>query len=148
MNMSLPKQQGFTLIELVMVIVILGILASFAVPRFAEITVDARASTVNGLAGSLRSAAALAHATSLARAASGAQSVNMDGVSIAMINFYPTASGIRDALQDITGFSFSTSATVATFERAGATTAASCRATYTQAATGAAPTISTVTSDC
>ncbi len=41
------KENGFTLVELVMVITILGILAAFAFPRFAALGIEARASTVN-----------------------------------------------------------------------------------------------------
>ncbi len=60
------KEQGFTLIELVMVIVILGILAAFALPRFADLGGDARAATLAGAAGSVKSAAAIAHSKWLA----------------------------------------------------------------------------------
>ena len=60
-NQTRKSSAGFTLIELIIVIVILGILAVTAAPRFINITGDARESVLNGLAGSLKSAAALQH---------------------------------------------------------------------------------------
>lgn len=45
------QQSGFTLIELIMVIVVLGILAAFALPRFANFGDEARYSTINGALG-------------------------------------------------------------------------------------------------
>lgn len=56
------KQQGFTLIELVVVIVILGILAAVAFPRFQDLTGNAQQAVVNGAAGALRSAAVISFA--------------------------------------------------------------------------------------
>ena len=53
------KQQGFTLIELVIVIVILGILAATALPKFIDFKDDAGAAAVAGVAGGLASASAI-----------------------------------------------------------------------------------------
>ena len=62
-------QRGFTLIELVMVIVILGVLAAVAIPKFSDLTADARGAATQGVAGALGSASAINYATDVARGA-------------------------------------------------------------------------------
>ncbi len=85
------QQSGFTLIELIMVIVILGILSAFALPRFADLGGDAREASLDGLAGSLKSASAISHSQWLASGSSG--NITLEGVAITM-----TAAGYPDAL--------------------------------------------------
>jgi MSHA pilin protein MshA len=101
-------QHGFTLIELVVVITILGILAAFAVPRFASLEGQARLAATQSLAGSIRSGAALAHAIWLANG-SPAGPVPMEGQNVAMAFGYPTAAaaGIQNTLVEFTGFTVS-----------------------------------------
>lgn len=59
------QQKGFTLIELIIVIVVLGILAVTAAPQFFNFSSDARASTVKGMEGSVKAASALVYAKAL-----------------------------------------------------------------------------------
>jgi len=90
----LQKQAGFTLIELVIVIVILGILAATAAPKFLDLSGDAKESVMRGVQGSLNSVIDLAHSKALVTgqtAATGEFSIGT--VFYALENGYPSAAG-------------------------------------------------------
>jgi len=133
------SQRGFTLIELVVVIVILGILAAFAVPRFMGLETQARISTVRALEGSLRSGAAMAHGLWLASGSPA--TITVDGNVITMTNGYPNAATSQFVVDSSTigaaAGKFTFAAGVFTLN--GAVNNANCRVTYTAAAANASP---------
>ena len=100
------RTKGFTLIEVVLVITILGVLAAFAVPRFADLKSGARAAALDGMVGSIRGGAAMAHALTLAQGLGPNDPVQMEGQAIPMIAGYPDATGAALAAGLILGDEF------------------------------------------
>lgn len=143
------QQSGFTLIELIMVIVVLGILAAFALPRFANLSTEARVSAIQGAAGAIRSASAIAHSASLAGQGT-ATSLTLEGQPITMLNGYPDSAGILLAAQISSGdfVTVGTKGAPATVSAKSVADATKCRVSYTEATTTTAPVITVDVSDC
>lgn len=129
------KQAGFTLVELIVVIVVLGILAATALPKFVNVSQDARRASVEGLTGALRSSVSLVQAKYYAAGNTTATTVRMqDGsdVVVAAGTGIPagTAAGIGAALQSLDGFTPDyASATAVTFRPTNGGSA-TCQVTY------------------
>lgn len=136
--MTLTKQQGFTLIELVMVIVILGILAATALPKFVDISTSARVSTLKGLQGAIQGAKSLvksgylinpAATVTLSDGTTTVAVVTSSGATAGLPT--ATAAGIGNAIEISGDFtpSYATGPNVATFTLS---SKAGCTVTYTE----------------
>lgn len=165
-NFTNKRQKGFTLIELVIVIVILGILAATAAPKFIDLTGDARSAVMQGLEGALNSGTGGIHAKALMAGETGTTgTVEILGEHYNLAFGFPAADGLgaKDGTSSSAAYAVENTITisdsmevtvtasggVATFTKDGTPSGSVCTVTYTQPTTaGQVPVVTSNISGC
>ena len=144
--MARKQQAGFTIIELVRVIVSLGILAAIALPKFVSLQTDARKAKLFGAQGAMASAVAMSHGKFLS---DGATTQTSEGVTVTLVNGYPNAATLGAAAGvSVADYTLTAAGTTLTVSPTGVATPANCQVVCTQAAAGGAPTLVATVVDC
>ncbi len=119
---NFEKNKGFTLIELVVVIAILGILAVTAAPKFIDLSTDARIATLEGMQGAMRSGAKMIYSKAIIEnKTNGAETLDVGGVSISLHSGYPIGNWLAGFryIVNLDAVNFSSAAAVCNVEWCG-----------------------------
>ncbi len=138
MNKNVAKQSGFTLIELVIVIIVLGILAATAAPKFIDLQSDAKKSALEGVKAALEGGATLTYSKAAIAGQEKASSatVTIGSNNVAIVYGYPAAtSAAVGSVVDLSqnDWTYGTNGSLLTIGQSGAA-ATDCVVTYEAAA--------------
>lgn len=145
------NQQGFTLIELIVVIVILGILAATALPKFVDLSGDARTGVIRGVEASMRGANTMLYGKAAAAGVQNSSTASVSATSTISVSLaYGYASNTTE-LAKVLDLNPSSDFVVnaGNIQHNGATNKPTCQVAYTApTAVGGTPTYVTTTSGC
>jgi len=137
--MDSQAQGGFSRVELIVVVVLLGMVVAVAIPRYHGYEANERVAAVKNMGGMLKSAALMAHTVCQAQSCANNQTIVIRGEAITFINGYPDAASIGKLVPRAEGFTPSGGGN--RFAKNGADTG-DCWVQYDNATIEAPPTIS------